>query len=176
MVMELAAARLILKPFREEQISDAYLAWLNDPEVNRYSRRRFLKTTRQDAEKFIRGLSQEEEVLGIYLKESDRHIGNIQWGPINEFEGRAEIRILMGDRSEWGKGYASEAIEAISEHLFIEKELRRLEANTCNPAFARCMEKLGWRHEGSLRKRFPYEGKYLDYLQFGLLREEWENK
>jgi RimJ/RimL family protein N-acetyltransferase len=162
-----------LIPFTVEMISERYIGWLNDPEVNRYSRRRFVKSTETDALEFLSRLNPDEHVLAILDREGGCHVGNIQFGPVNNFEERAEIRILIGERGRWGRGFGTESIYLVTRHLFECLGLHRAEANSCNPAFIRCVEKLGWKREGCLRERFPFEGKRLDYIELGLLRREF---
>lgn len=162
-----------LVPFTAEMISHRYIGWLNDPEVNRYSRRRFVRSSEADAREFLAHLHPDEHVLAVMDREENSHVGNIQFGPVNSFESRAEIRILIGERSRWGRGYGTESIYLVTRHLFETLGLHRVEANSCNPAFIRCVEKLGWKREGCLRERFPFEGKRLDYVQLGQLRREF---
>lgn len=154
-------------------MSDRYVAWLNDPDVNRYSRRRHFTTTADDVSRFIKSLTPDEHVLAILTNDDDTHIGNIQFGPIDRLARCAEIRILVGERSVWGRGYGTEAIYLVTRHLFGEERLHRVEANSCNPAFVRAVQKLGWREEGRLRERFPLDGGFVDYLWFGLLHGEF---
>ena len=98
--------------FAEEHISDRYLAWLNDPEVNRYSRRRFVRTSETEARSFLAGMSPANQMLALTLRASGRHIGNLQLGPIDRHESHGEVRILIGEKSEWGRGYGTQAIHA----------------------------------------------------------------
>ncbi len=165
---------IYLRPFTVNDIHDAYLGWLNDDEVNQYSQRRGRRSSREDAVKFISGLSQDDLLLGIYLNGGDKHIGNIQSTTVNAASGVAELRIMVGDKSTWGKGYGSEAIYLLTKYLFNEKKMRRLEANTFNPAFSKCMSKLGWPVEGTQRQRFNFDGQFLDFTWFGLLKSEFK--
>ena len=172
--IELTGASLVCRTFRPEDIHPAYLAWLNDPEVNRYSRRRYVRSTAADALNFLQGLSPDEQVLAIHLREDGRHIGNIQFGPVDWLCRLAEIRILIGDKEAWGGGYGTEAIGLVTKYLFEELKLHRVEANSCNPAFIRCTEKLGWTVEGRLRERFMLDGEFVDYYWMSILEEDFK--
>lgn len=162
------------RPLTLDDVSERYVGWLNDPEVNRYSRRRLFTTTADDASRFIKSLAPDEHVLAILTNDDETHIGNIQVGPIDQLARCAEIRILVGDRSVWGRGFGTEAIYLVTRHLFLDEKLHRVEANSCNPAFVRAVQKLGWRKEGRLRERFPLDGGLLDYLWFGQLEHEFQ--
>ncbi|MCB4755559.1 MAG: GNAT family N-acetyltransferase [Elusimicrobia bacterium] len=165
---------IYLIPFDTGDLNEQYLGWLNDPEVNKYSRRRYFSTTKEDAVRFLQNLKEGEEVLAIMTKEGDRHIGNIQYGPIDSISHCAEIRILIGDKSVWGKGFGTEAIYLLCKHLFLDRHLHRVEANSCNPSFLRCVEKLGWSMEGRLRERFRMDETYLDFHWMGILSPEFK--
>lgn len=141
--------------------------------MNRYSRRRLFTSSAGDIRTFINAIAPDEHVLAILTNDGGTHIGNIQFGPIDRPARCAEIRILIGDRSVWGRGFGTEAIYLVTRHLFLDEKLHRVEANSCNPAFVRAVQKLEWREEGRLRERFPIDGGFLDYLWFGQLAHEF---
>jgi RimJ/RimL family protein N-acetyltransferase len=164
---------LFYEPFDASMISGDYLSWLNDPEVNRYSQRRFQASSKNDAVAFLNSLSSTNQILAIRLRADNRHIGNLQLGPVDLRESRGEIRILIGDKGIWGKGYATQAIHLACCYYFDVLNFHRVESMSCNPAFIRTMEKLGWKLEGIMRERFPLDGERLDYRIFGMLRTEF---
>ena len=162
------------RPLTPGDVNERYIGWLNDPEVNRYSRRRLFTSGADDVRAFIEGIVHDEHVLAILTIDDGAHIGNIQFGPIDRIARCAEIRILIGDRSVWGRGFATEAIYLVTRHLFLDEHLHRVEANSCNPAFVRAVQKIGWREEGRLRERFAIDGGFIDYLWLGVLEHEWQ--
>ncbi len=169
----LRSERLGLRPLRKDDIGERYLAWLNDPDVNRYSGRRFRPTSQPAAEQYLAGVGGDAQVLAICTLDGDVHIGNIKYGPIDWCSRCSEIEILIGDKSRWGKGYATEAIALVCNHLFLTLKLHRVEAKTANPGFARAVRKLGWTQEGILRDRFLSADGFCDYLYFSLLEDEY---
>jgi RimJ/RimL family protein N-acetyltransferase len=170
---KLEGRHLILSPFSIPNIHKDYLSWLNDSEVNQYSRRRNKTISREDAVDFLNNLKKGERIFGIYLKDQQKHIGNIQYSPNETLPGVGEIRILMGEKKVWGRGYGTEAIYILSKSLFVDDDLYRLEANTINPSFSRCMDKLGWKLEGQMRERISQEGQRHDFLLYGILKKEF---
>jgi len=76
---------------------------------------------------------------------------------------------------ERGKGYGSEAIEIIVDHLFLAKNIVRIQAETNpqNAASQRVLEKAGFKKEGIIRKSFFSRGVWRDTALFSILREEW---
>lgn len=170
----LESSDLICVPFRREHVSARYLEWLNDAEVNRYSRRRFVRTSEEDALQFLSSLQPTNQIMAITLKENDEHIGNLQLGPLDLEESHGEVRILIGEKSQWGKGYATQAIHGACCYYFQALGLHRVEAMSCNPGFIRAVLRLGWKEEGCLRERFLDGITRLDYRVFGILAPEFE--
>jgi len=63
----------------------------------------------------------------IKIKNFDKHIGNIKVEPINYKYSLGEFEILMGDKSEWNKGYAKEASKVVMDYFFEKEEpLRKI--------------------------------------------------
>jgi [ribosomal protein S5]-alanine N-acetyltransferase len=161
-------------PFRKEHLSARYLGWLNDAEVNRYSRRRFVQTSKEDALRFLSSLQSTDQIMAITLRANGEHIGNLQLGPLDLDESHGEVRILIGEKSQWGKGYATQAIHGACCYYFQALGLHRVEAMSCNPGFIRAVRRLGWKEEGCMRERFLDGTARLDYRIFGILSSEFE--
>jgi ribosomal-protein-alanine N-acetyltransferase len=90
-------------------------------------------------------------------------------------ESHGEVRILIGEKSQWGKGYATQAIHGACCYYFQALGLHRVEAMSCNPGFIRAVLRLGWKEEGCLRERFLDGSVRLDYRVFGLLSSEFKS-
>ncbi len=170
----LSGKRIGLRPLLRKDIGEDYVRWLNDPEVNRYSGRSRYPSNEQSIERYLSSLAKDEHVLAICLKENGRRIGNIKYGPVDWVNRTCEIEILVGEKDEWGKGYASEAIYLVSKHLFLTLDLNRAEAKSANPAFiAAVCSHLGWTREGDMRERFLKDGRFISYSWLSLLRKEF---
>jgi ribosomal-protein-alanine N-acetyltransferase len=85
----------------------------------------------------------------------------------------AEIGYWLGE-SFWGRGIATEAVRAMSEHAFAEFDLCRLYAKVFewNPASARVLEKAGYTLEGRLRQSVTKDGQTIDEMLYARLRPE----
>lgn len=167
----LDGSRVTLVPFTEEHLTQRYLAWLNDPDVNAYSRRRGARSTFDDARLYMAALRADEVVLAIVV--GDRHVGNIKFGPVEWANACADISILVGERDVWGRGIGAEAVYLVSRYLLKEIGLNRIHADTRNPAFLRLVEKLGWSIEGVLRERVRADDRFFDNTLVSLLSREF---
>lgn len=76
----------------------------------------------------------------------------------------------------WGCGYCTEAVAAVLEYAFHERELNRIYAVHFkrNPASGRVMQKNGMIYEGCLRQHVQKWGTYEDLMHYGILRDEWQ--
>lgn len=169
----LATMRLELTALRDEDVNDRYVGWLNDPEVLRYrgSRR---ATDLAGLRRYLeRATEQGDLVFAIrVLGDPSVHIGNITLNTILEEHRSAELSIMVGSKEHWGRGYAREAIAAVSAYAFGPLGLHRLWAESPNPAFNRAVQLLGWTHEGTKREAFLLDGSYIDIECWGALEVE----
>src|SRR5262245_45660087 len=143
-------ARIRLEPPRPEH-SPAYLGWLADREVTRYLRDRNPPSMRQEAES-LEALSADPHcvVWVIVLKDSGKLIGGTILEKIDWRAGDAESGIMIGDKSEWGQGYAGEVMWLRTDYAFAELGLRKVWTAVVAPNVAsrRALEQTGYRQCG----------------------------
>ena len=102
--------------------------------------------------------SDDNLLLGLFPRaEPQRHIGNIKLGPIDQRHKSAPIGIAIGARDCWGKGFASQAVAALSDHAFAVLGLERVEAGfyADNEASQRAFKRAGFVEEGRRRGAAP---------------------
>ncbi len=164
--------QLSLRTLRATDASPDYLGWLSDPAINAYLEVRFnpprsvseLATYIADT-----NASSHTLLLGIFLSDSERHIGNIKIGPIDWNHQVGDLGFLIGDRAHWGKGYASEAIALLSDYAFAHLGLVKLTAGCYadNQGSRRALQKAGFVEEGRLRSRLWLSGSRQDCVLLG---------
>ena len=83
----------------------------------------------------------------------------------------AEIGYWLGEEF-WGRGIATEALIAVTDHAFANYDLCRIYAHVFewNPASARVLEKAGYAFEGRLKKSVTKEGQTIDKLMYAIIR------
>jgi RimJ/RimL family protein N-acetyltransferase len=111
----------------------------------------------------------------ICLLVDGRPIGTIGLEEVNLHDGRAEFGIAIGERSEWDKGYGTDATRAICDFGFGELRLERigLSVYAGNDRARRAYEKAGFTHEGTMRHAHFARGTHHDVHVMGIIREEW---
>jgi len=177
--VELKTERYTLVPFTEEQITDRYLGWLNDPEVNRFLEVRHEQSTRESTLPFVASFYGpiEKYMWGIHVGGEAEPIGTSTLYDIKRRLGSAEIGLMIGEPDHWGQGASDAAIGMIASFAFDQLGLRRLTASsyTCNHGINFTLRRFGFAVEGRMREAFILsEGRYVDAFRWGLLSAEWK--
>lgn len=155
-----------------------YPTWFNDAEVCEANGHHYHPYTRKDALEYIEHARTTDEalILAIVRDDDQRHIGNVSLQDIDPIARTAEFAIVIGDKDSWGHGFSKEAARLICEHGFTELNLHRIHCGTfaSNTAMQRLAEHLGMEQEGRRREAAWNGGEYVDVVEYGVLREEFE--
>lgn len=168
---------ILLQPLRAEDASAAYLGWLADPLISSFLEVRFNPPrSLMELESYIVMAAQDPDslLLGIFLRNDAKHIGNIKLGPINRHHRIADVGFLIGEREQWGKGYASQAITLISDYGFQQLGLAKIAAGCyeANEGSQRALLKAGFKVEGRLISQWDVGGCRQDGFLFGKVNPE----
>jgi ribosomal-protein-alanine N-acetyltransferase len=171
--MELITPRLRLRSFQPEDITEAYLGWLNDPEVTRFSNQRFRQHTAESGAAYLASFAGTANSFLLIEQRSDgRPIGTITVYR-NPQHGTADIGLMVGDRQCWGQGYGREAWQAVLEALLGEPGIRKVTGGTARPnqAMVRIMEQSGMELEAVRACQELIEGQPVDLLYYARFAE-----
>ena len=107
-----------LREFSEDNLSDPrYFEWLRDLDVvTGIYRLEYLKPlSKAEIEAYAREQMKSETkcYFAIYLKENNAFVGTVRLGHIDWRTGTADVGILIGDKANWGKGIATDAVHTI---------------------------------------------------------------
>lgn len=173
---ELVGKRLLLRPLLISDVTQRYVDWLNDPEVNQFIDIRDVKQNIDMVREYVQSYEGKNNklLLGIFEKGKYLHIGNITISSIDWKNGAGSVGIAVGDKVYWGKGYATEALSLASDFSFSRLKLHRLEAwiSANNLPSQKLFKKVGFVQEGILKDRVKFDTKYVDALIFGLVNKE----
>lgn len=170
-----------LIPFSEGHLNNEnYYNWLQDYEViksiNRldYISPVSFESVKEYCETVIQ--SKNDIFLAIHHNENNEFIGTLKVNNINWYTRVADIGILIGDKSYWGKGIAKDSIFVVSKYLFNILGIRKLTAGLMdiNPAMQKVFEKLGFKVEGRMRKTDHFECEYVDHIAMGCFKDEFD--
>jgi [ribosomal protein S5]-alanine N-acetyltransferase len=150
----LRTRRLVLRPPRPADAPAIFARWDHDPEVYRYLHRR-PATAVEQTDRWIRGAVEQRRrgttlTWALTLPEDDRPLGVVVLTPAGH---TAELGYGLA-RDAWGRGFATEAADAVVRAALALPGASRVWAkcDVDNAASARVMEKVGMQHEGTLRR------------------------
>ena len=166
--------RLIFKTLTEDDVSPRYVDWLNDREVNQFLETRFASQSFESCRKFVSEMNNDplSHLFGIFDRKSHGHIGNIKLGFINTHHLTGQLSLLLGEKSCWGRGYATESIRCITKWGFDDLGLERVEAGCydTNLGSLRAFLKAEYVVEGYLRRSVSLDGRRVGAFLLGILR------
>ena len=150
---------IFLKRLGKDDVSERYVSWLNCPQINRFLECRHSSHTLESTRGYVESLGSPEShelLYGIYLHANDNHIGNIKLGPINFIHRHATVGLLIGEPTEWGKGYGSRAIKLLSDYALGQLGLVSLNAGcySNNIGSYKSFLKAGWELAGEIKSHW----------------------
>jgi len=180
MFPRLETKRLILRSFTEEDLV-TLTAYRSDPEVARFQSWDAPYSDAQAQAMLARMRSSEPGTPGtwyqvaIELKSTGVLVGDCAFCVQDEDPpAQAEIGYSIATAHQH-RGYATEAVTRLLEHLFATLKLHRVHASCDaeNLASARLLERLGMREEGHFIESAWFKGRWTSELHFAMLLREW---
>jgi RimJ/RimL family protein N-acetyltransferase len=155
-----------------------FVRWLNDAETTSYLSMRAPMSVAME-EKWFEGMVEKQGKdhyhYVICLIKNDQPIGTLSLFAVDHINGNAGIGILIGEKELWGKGYGTDAMNALVDFGFGMLRLERLwlEVYVFNKRARRSYDKSGFVLEGVERRAVFKQGRYLDVELMSILRDEW---
>jgi RimJ/RimL family protein N-acetyltransferase len=153
--------------------------FMNHPEVNRTLAVWQPVTVEREAEFVERmGRSENDVVLGISPVADDRLIGVVGLHAIDWRNRSAAFGIAIGETSDWGKGYGTEATRMMTRHGFERLNLHRihLDVYDLNERAQHVYEAVGYTREAIFRDAVFRDGRYHAVHRMAMLAPEWAER
>ncbi len=145
--------------------------YLADPQTVQYLSNRIPQPyTAEDAHWWVTSGSREQIARAVVVDNQLVGAVGVIRGQLEEWYS-AEIGYWIG-REHWGHGYASQALQMMTDYLFEQTDLVRLAATVFAPnaASVKVLEKCGYEFEARLRKSIFKNGEFYDSLIYTRLR------
>lgn len=159
---------------------EVFLAYRNDPEVAKYQSWQ-LPYPREKAEELIREMQDlhtqkvgEWLQLALTLESTRELVGDIAYVILGDDARQARVGFTIASGHQ-KKGFATEAMTSLLDHLFSDLDLHRVVADcdTDNIGSWRTLEKLGFRREAHFVESLLVGEDYTSEYHYGLLQREW---
>lgn len=112
----------------------------------------------------------------IVEEKQDEILGLVSLASIDNVNRSGHLHIMIGGSENRGRGLGTFAVRAMVEHAFSNLNLNRIELGVLetNLPALRLYEKVGFVREGLKRQSTYKNGKYVNIIMMGLLREEYQ--
>jgi [ribosomal protein S5]-alanine N-acetyltransferase len=170
----LEGLRVRLETFTQNDVTPAYLGWLNDPVVTRYSNQRFVSHTRESSLTYLRSFNGSSNFFFSVRRRKDGFALGTMTAYVATNHGTADMGILIGERSAWGQGYGQDAWSTLLRWLLTVQALRKVTAGAlaCNGPMLQLAKKSGMHMEGARRRQEIVDGTEHDILYFARFRDD----
>jgi ribosomal-protein-alanine N-acetyltransferase len=165
--LPLFGKRVDVSVFGPADITDAYIGWLNDPDVVRFSNQRFRRHTRETCTRYLESFAGSDNLfLSVRLR------GAAAVGTMTVYYSRlhrtADVGIMIGERSVWGQGLGQDAWTSVVDWLASSRAVRKVTAGALatNVGMVRLMERSGMAFEGRRIRQEIVEGEEVDILYY----------
>jgi len=167
-------SKIKLRDKRLADARDTYM-WRTDPELAQLDATSLLTTTfPQYLSAYAAELCYPSSTKREFAIETldGKHIGNCTYYDINETKGEAELGIMLGNRDYWDKGYGTDAITTLVNHIFHQTNLKRIYLKTLdwNTGAQKCFKKCGFTEYGHLVR----DG--FSFLLMEMHRKQWQEQ
>jgi [ribosomal protein S5]-alanine N-acetyltransferase len=173
----LESNQLYLRALEERDLKNEYSQWLNDQEVVQFNSHGRFPTNERKLQDYLHFTQTTNNalILAIIAKDTEMHIGNISLQNINWIDRNAEFAILLGNKKYWGKNIGEEAGKLIVQHGFFVLNLHRIYCGTSseNIGMQKLALKLQMQQEGLRKEAMFKNGKYVDILEYGVLKSNY---
>ncbi|MGH7918366.1 MAG: GNAT family N-acetyltransferase [Candidatus Dormibacteraceae bacterium] len=166
---------VLMRPMKEAEIP-LFVDWLADPDVIRHLGGPFYAQSPATEREWWEKAGTNPDDIHWGLEHDGRLVGttginHIDWASRNAMTGTA-----IGDRSAWGKGVATEAMQLRAEYAFRQLQLHKLCSGyiEVNVASGKAQAACGYRIVGRSRDEDYRDGRWNDLILTELMRADWE--
>lgn len=149
---------------------------INDGETEKMLGGSSFPVSPEGQEKWIAAQTGRTDVLRciVALKENEEGIGTVILSDIDMKNGVAQVHIKMDKQRGRGKGYGSDALNAIANYAFDEMRLNCIYADVLeyNTVSQKLFEKCGFHRDGVLRSRVYKGSRYINVVSYSRLKED----
>ena len=166
--LPLKGDKVLVRQFKEHDLSDAYISWLNNPEIVRFSNQRFINHDITSVRHYFSSFAGSANTfLSIEDAQTQLQVGTMTIY-VQPHHGTADVGILVGKN---GNGYGKEAWGLVIDWLLETCKVRKVTAGTlsCNRPMIKLMEYAGMHKEATRIDHELVDGKPQDVVYFAKL-------
>jgi RimJ/RimL family protein N-acetyltransferase len=147
--------------------------WINDTDIIKHTNSyRPIDEVEQDEWFNSIYKNKQQHVFGIELIEFKKLIGTCGLYEIDNISRKGELRMKIGDKNEWSKGFGKIALKKLLNFGFNDLNLNKvwLKVLDDNKAAIKIYTDAGFVVEGKMKEDMFIQGKYMDVLLMGFIK------
>lgn len=170
--------KIQLRPLQLSDMERSIL-WRNDPDIRDMTLSyRFPVTQVMEENWYRKSMAGEDHTKVFFAIENNddgKHIGFTHLYNIDFISSNAYFGIVIGDKSEHGKGKSKEAIHLILQFAFKQLNLHKinLEVASFNKKAIAVYRSFGFATEGILKEQIFMDGLYYDRISMAIFRDDY---
>lgn len=167
---------IAFRRFTEDDLA-TFLRWRNDTDIARTDVLGPIKivTDIEMHDWFQEYAVENPYSFAIVRTEDQTLIGQTGFKEVDQKNRNAEFFIVVGEKEQWGKGYAKQSLRLLLRYGFDELNLHRIWASVLgsNERALGLYRSLGFTVEGRRRQHVWRDGAWHDLVEIGILRSEF---
>jgi len=150
--------------------------WRNMPDIFKYFYQYSLISTENHLDWYQKTLSDSKSIYFEIHHNDGTLIGLCCLIDINWLSRTSDFSIYIGDKNFHGQGLGKESLHLLFDYAFNVLNLERIYSHVFdfNQNAIGLYQKLGFKIEGTLRKHHFHNGKYINVIIIGLLKNDYQ--
>jgi RimJ/RimL family protein N-acetyltransferase len=164
-----------LRYLKKNDLNENYHSWFQNQITTEYSSHgKFSKSKKYYADQMIK-LIDSKNNLTLAICKKNKHLGNVSLSSFSNLNRSAEFSIIIGDSRYREKGLGFLVAKTVLKHGFEKLNLHRIYCGTSsnNKQMIKLAKKISMRLEGRKKKALFLNNKYVDQLDFAILKSEF---
>jgi diamine N-acetyltransferase len=161
-----------IRAFKEDDIWILH-KWINDPEIIQFTNY-YRPISEMEQKDWFEAIHKNKNqfVFGIEELSTNKLIGTCGLYDYDSVNSKAELRMKIGDKSQWGKGYGKIALNQLLDFGFQDLNLHRiwLKVLEDNEAAVNLYKKFNFVIEGNLKDDMFIKGHFKNVILMGLIK------
>jgi ribosomal-protein-alanine N-acetyltransferase len=168
---------IYIRALQPDDFGEAMVRFISDRDVTKFLVRGTFPPSLEEYKKQYEStiVNKEEVQFAVCDLKTDLYLGIVGLHSIDMIARKTEFRILLGEKSCWGKGYGTEALLLMLAYAFETLNMNKvwLGVNTGNERAFKSYKKAGFTVEGEFRDDIYKNGTYYNVARMSMLRVEY---
>lgn len=163
-----------LKKANIESLNQNWLNWLNDKEVNKFSKKSNKIHTFISQKKYLSKIFKSKSKILFMVVYRNRDVGTMLISKISKKKSDCEISYMIGAKKLWNKNIGTKMIKSISNYIFENLHLKKINAGVRedNLPSQKILLKNGFKLKKVKKSDIKKNKKYLKSLFFQKVKNE----